>query len=45
MLLPAGASAEFRSVLDDTAAAAPDLDEALRQVTALILTAPEYHLV
>jgi len=45
VLLPAGVSAEFKSVLDATAKAAPDLDEALRQVTALILTAPEYHLV
>jgi len=45
VLLPAGASATFRSVLDDSAAAAPDLDEALRRVTTLILTAPEYHLI
>ncbi len=45
VLLPAGAPAAFRSVLDDAAAAAPDLDEALRRVTALILTAPEYHLI
>ncbi len=45
VLLPAGASAAFRSVLDASAAAAPDLDEALRRVTVLILTAPEYHMI
>lgn len=43
LLLPDGASEELRAAA--RRAAAGGTDEALRRVTALILTAPEYHLI
>lgn len=45
VLLPDGASRELREVVQRGAAEAADLDDAMRVVTSLILTAPEYHLI
>jgi len=45
LLLPDGASPDLRAAAERTAREAADPDEARRRVTALILTAPEYHLI
>jgi uncharacterized protein (DUF1800 family) len=45
VLLPDGASPRLRGILERGAAQSRDVDEALRAVTTLILTAPEYHLI
>jgi uncharacterized protein (DUF1800 family) len=45
LLLPEGATPAVRSTLEQVARESADLDDALRHVTALVLTAPEYHLV
>jgi uncharacterized protein (DUF1800 family) len=45
LLVPDVEDATLAATLRDAAASAPSHDEALRRVTALILTAPEYHLV
>ena len=45
VLLDGDVDAAFVRVLEDARAAAADPDAALRAVTALILTAPDYHLV
>lgn len=45
LLLPEGVDPSFQEVLARAAAESDDLDDALRRVTGLILTSPEYHLV
>ena len=45
LLFPEGVTAPFRETVARAAGAASGRDEALRRVTALVLTAPEYHLV
>ena len=44
LLMPDGVEARFTRVLERAAAASSDETEALQRVTALVLTAPEYHL-
>ena len=45
LLLPDGSEASFRDVIVRAATESATKDEALARVTALILSAPEYHLV
>jgi hypothetical protein len=43
-LLPDGVDALFRTTLEDAARDASSPSDAARDVTALVLTAPEFHL-
>ena len=45
VLLPEGAPANVREALEDAARTAHSDGHALHRVAALVLTAPEYHLV
>jgi uncharacterized protein (DUF1800 family) len=45
LLVPDGAEPALRDALADAADQSDGVDEALRRVTALILTSPQYHLI